>query len=256
MEIKIPINPNFQRLLNIDKRYIVLIGGRGSGKSCYCAQRVILWMLNKKVQERILLCRKVLRTVRHSQYQLIKDLIYGYDLSPYFKFNNTEMKITCHVTNSEAFALGLDDPEKTKSTEGITKEWPEETTEFSYKDFLDIDLLMRGESNTNYQMLLSFNPINEHHWLNDFFFSIRNRMLLFSNQLFGIMFLLKINMLKFLRQSAIRIYEKFTLKANGAHCKTSFMHPTNLLINIRLWMKRFMALIFASIIQRHCLKLV
>jgi len=254
MQIKIPINPNFQHLLNVTKRYIVLVGGRGSGKSYYNAQQVLLWMLNQKVKERVLLCKKVLRTIRKSQYQLLRDLIFQYDLSPYFKFNSTEMKITCHVTGSETFALGLDDPEKTKSTEGITKVWAEETTDLNYKDFLDIDLLMRGLSNSNYQMLLSFNPINEHHWLNDFFFSIRKKMLMYLNRLIKIMFSLMKKTLKFCEQSVILGSAKFISKVNGEYCRILFMLPMNFSISIQKCTKRFMALILDSIIPMHCLK--
>ena len=254
MKIKIPINPNFQHLLNITKRYMVLTGGRGSGKSYFNAQQVLLWMLNQKTKERILLCKKVLKTVRKSQFQLLKDLIFIYNLYPYFKFNSTEMKISCPTTGSEAFALGVDDPEKTKSTEGITKVWIEETTDLNYKDFLDVDLLMRGRSNSNYQMLLSFNPINEHHWLNDFFFLTRKKMRMFLSLIIETIFTSMRKILKFLKQSVIRDCVRYILRVNGEFYKTLFMLPTLCQRNIQLWMKSFTALILDLITPMHCLK--
>ena len=59
----------------------------------------------------------------------------------------------------------LDDPEKIKSYEG-NYVWVEEATEISHKDFLQLDLRLRRRTDTMNQMFLSFNPIDQFHWLN------------------------------------------------------------------------------------------
>jgi phage terminase large subunit len=59
----------------------------------------------------------------------------------------------------------LDDPAKIKSIKGITGMWLEETTEFEENDFDQLNIRIRGQKSHYIQYLLSFNPIDENHWL-------------------------------------------------------------------------------------------
>ncbi|MDZ7355789.1 MAG: PBSX family phage terminase large subunit [candidate division KSB1 bacterium] len=161
-------NRVYTPLLYCTHRYLVLVGGAGSGKSVFCAQKVLVWLLQGE-NERILLVRKVAKTIRQSQYQLIKSLIYQYGLGSLFRFKDSELNIKC-VNGNELLTFGLDDQEKIKSIYGITKVWIEEATELTETDFTQIDLRLRGRVNGYFQILLSFNPIDEFHWLNGFFF--------------------------------------------------------------------------------------
>ena len=155
-------------LLDDAHRYQVLVGGAGSGKSIFCGQKVILMWLLSNEKQRILLTRKVNKTIRNSQYQLLKDLIFEYNLEPLFTFKDSDMRIVCKNGN-ELLSVGVDDPEKLKSIQGITKCWIEEATELSEGDFTQLDLRLRGKG-VDHQFMLSFNPIDEHHWLNSYFF--------------------------------------------------------------------------------------
>jgi len=58
----------------------------------------------------------------------------------------------------------MDDPEKIKSVVNVTRVWAEEATEFSKKDFDQIDLRLRGEKDL--QITLTYNPVDKDHWLN------------------------------------------------------------------------------------------
>jgi phage terminase large subunit len=60
---------------------------------------------------------------------------------------------------------GLDEPEKIKSIEGITSIWIEEATELTEDDFDQLVLRVRGEKKNYVQFILSFNPIDENHWI-------------------------------------------------------------------------------------------
>lgn len=164
-------NDVYVPLLRLLFRYMVLVGGAGSGKSIFCAQRVITWLLSP-TRERILLIRKVSKTIRTSQYQLIKDLVYKYNLETLITFNKSDMTIHC-ANGNEVIPFGLDDPEKLKSVANPTKAWIEEATELTEADFTQVDLRLRGQLGTNFQIYLSFNPIDEFHWLNSYFF-LRN----------------------------------------------------------------------------------
>jgi phage terminase large subunit len=60
----------------------------------------------------------------------------------------------------------LDEPEKIKSISGITGMWLEEATEFDQEDWDQLRLRIRGIKPNYVQFLLTFNPIDEDHWLN------------------------------------------------------------------------------------------
>ncbi len=159
------INKIYRDLFENKKRYLHLYGGAGSGKSVFAAQKILFRILTED-KHKILLARKVARTIRHSQFSLIKSLIYSNDIGDIFKINETDMKIISLKNNNEFITAGLDDREKLKSIYGITSMWIEEATELSYKDFNQLDLRLRGRMKHYKQIILTYNPINSHHWLN------------------------------------------------------------------------------------------
>lgn len=80
------------------------------------------------------------------------------------------MRFTHLPTGNEILLAGLDDVERLKSIAGITSIWIEEATELNEGDFDQIDLRLRGETENYKQIILSFNPIDESHWLKKRFF--------------------------------------------------------------------------------------
>lgn len=92
------------------------------------------------------------------------------------KINETDMTITFKATGegqkgSQIIFAGLDDVEKLKSIADITSVWIEEASQITLQDFLQINLRLRGSHLKNYkQIILTFNPISEDHWLKDYFF--------------------------------------------------------------------------------------
>jgi PBSX family phage terminase large subunit len=66
--------------------------------------------------------------------------------------------------------VGLDDPEKLKSIADITSIWVEEGTELTQLDFDQLDLRLRGETEYYKQIIITFNPTDERHWLKKRFF--------------------------------------------------------------------------------------
>lgn len=159
------INPVYRKLLTNKKRYLHLYGGAGSGKSVFAAQKLITRIL-KEEKHRILLIRKVARTIRHSQFSLLKALIFSGGLGDKFKINEADLRITSLINGNEFISAGLDDREKLKSIFGITSIWVEEATELDYKDFSQLDLRLRGRTRNYKQIMLTYNPVNSHHWLN------------------------------------------------------------------------------------------
>ncbi len=118
---------------------------------------------------RILVVRKVATTLRKSVFQLMRDYIIKYGLSSKFKVRTGDQTIEC-INGNQMYFLGLDDVEKLKSIEGITSIWIEEASEVSEDDFTQLDLRLRGHTTNYQQIILSFNPISETHWLKRVFF--------------------------------------------------------------------------------------
>jgi len=157
------LNPKIGKFLEKTvKRINILVGGAGSGKSYTIGQHLILNKLYREKDKRILVVRKTLPALRITAYQLILDFLEQYELP--HQLNKTEMTIS--VNNNRMLFKSLDDPEKIKSYEGNYL-WIEEATEISHKDFMQLNLRLRRHTDGINQMFLSFNPIDEHHWLNE-----------------------------------------------------------------------------------------
>lgn len=153
-----------------DSRYLVLIGGAGSGKSVFAAQKLIFRALKEK--HRLLVVRKVSDTLKDSVFKLITAMLSEMGILSRCEVNKTE-KTILFPNGSEILMKGLDDPEKIKSIAGITGIWVEEATEMLEGDFDQLDLRLRGDTVSYKQIILSFNPIDERHWLKKRFFDER-----------------------------------------------------------------------------------
>ena len=161
-------NYSFMPLYGDQHRYLVLKGGGGSGKSIF-AGRKILERCVSEPGHRILVCRKVARTLRESCFrQLLGQVAEHYPDSGY-KCNKTDLTISFE-NGSEIIFAGLDDVEKLKSIYNISSIWIEEASELLESDFNQLDIRLRGESKYYKQIILTFNPISIQHWLKRRFF--------------------------------------------------------------------------------------
>ena len=170
------INKPFLPIMKNHDRYLVVYGGAGSGKSVAVAQKIVIRILKamKRGEKHTFLClRKTQPAASKSIYPLIMDIIEKWNLRKLVKVNKTNLTIT-FPGGSTIMITGMDDPEKIKSIHGLTGVWLEESTEFSYDDFQQIDLRLRGETWDYKQIVLTFNPIDESHWI---------RKLIFTDQL-------------------------------------------------------------------------
>lgn len=146
-------------------RFVINYGGAGSGKSYTQTQYEIIRCLQNK--ERLLVIRKVNTTLRDSVISLFVSILNNWKLSEIFEENKTVQTIT-FANGSQILFKGLDDPEKIKSIAGITRVWIEEASELTKEDFMQLNLRLRGAENL--QMTLTFNPIDEEHWIKKHFF--------------------------------------------------------------------------------------
>jgi len=167
--LKAVINMTYYPLFWNHSRYLVLMGGAGSGKSVFAAQKILVRLITEPGHT-ICVLRKVFRTVRHSCFALFKQLISAWGWSEFFRANKTDMSLTFAPNGGRIISMGLDDVEKLKSIADITGFWIEEATEINQDDFEQVDLRLRGKTPSYKQIILSFNPISRLHWLKKRFF--------------------------------------------------------------------------------------
>uniref|UniRef100_A0A6H1ZTH0 Putative terminase n=1 Tax=viral metagenome TaxID=1070528 RepID=A0A6H1ZTH0_9ZZZZ len=164
------LNPIYRIILYNERRYLILKGGSGAGKSHFACQK-ILYRIITEPNHRFLIIRKVKDTIRKSVFQLFRDYISKWELSDEFKINLTDMTITFRSNGNEILFAGVDDPDKLKSIEGVTGIWIEEANELYPNDFEELDRRLRGIFHTYMQIILTFNPILKTNWTYKRFFS-------------------------------------------------------------------------------------
>lgn len=175
IKVEIPkeaFNEAYLDLLNCDKRYLVLYGGAGSGKSVFAVQRFLIRLMTIKPCN-LLVVRAIADSNRDSTYALFKQVVSSWGLSAVFKFTDTNMRMKCTKNGNSAVFKGLDNVEKLKSITfergGLTDIWIEEASEIEEADFNQLDIRLRDRDSKS-QIVLSFNPISALHWLKRRFF--------------------------------------------------------------------------------------
>jgi len=149
-------------------RHLVMMGGAGSGKSYFAADKCILIMLSH-AGGRVCVFRKVARTIKRSVWALLRSRLAYWGIDGMCEFNKTDYTIR-FINGSEIWCIGLDDQEKLKSIDGMSYAWIEEATEFIDEDLKQVNLRMRGKTPGYKQIVYSFNPISIMHFLKNKFF--------------------------------------------------------------------------------------
>jgi phage terminase large subunit len=148
----------YQHLISSSSEFFdidFLYGGRDSGKSRHIAQQLIVDCMREKYFK-CLLIRKVLNTVRDSQYNLIKSIIEEWNIQHLFLFNDTRLEIRCKANGNGFFGRGLDDVGRIKSFANPSHCWIEEGNQIDNTDFVVILTSLRA--NQRVKTWFSFNP--------------------------------------------------------------------------------------------------
>ena len=189
MELNIQANKCFQEVNRSRKRYVVMKGSAGSGKSVDTAQNYILRLMNDK--GRNLLCvRKSDITNRDSTFAELTGAIYrifGDKADHYWKIKQSPLMLECRSNHNMIIFRGVNDDKQREKLKSITFQrgkltdvWIEEATEITQSDFEIIDDRLRGElpDDQFYQIRMTFNPINKNHWIKKAFFDIPDKNVL------------------------------------------------------------------------------
>lgn len=183
MNIKVDANPSFKKVNRSRKRYIVMKGSAGSGKSVDTAQNYILRLMKDK--GRNLVCiRKADITNRDSTFAELTGAIYrmfGDKAERYWKINTSPLQLTFRKNGNKIIFRGMNDDKQREKLKSITFQkgkltdvWIEEATEITQADFEIIDDRLRGQlpEGQFYQIRMTFNPVNKNHWIKKVFFDI------------------------------------------------------------------------------------
>lgn len=159
-------NSAYVPLFKNTAEFLHLYGSAGSGKSRFAAQKEIVKSFRPERRDRkTLVIRKVAKTLKDSVYSELRSIIYSWKIDDCFDILKSPLQITNKITGVTFLFIGLDDVEKVKSIAGVDRIWIEEATELSEQKELDqLRLRLRGYDQV--QITLSYNPIDEHHWIN------------------------------------------------------------------------------------------
>lgn len=183
MDLDITMNDCFTEVDESDKRYIVMKGSAGSGKSVDTAFHYILRLMSDK--GRNLVCiRKADITNRDSTFAELTGAIYkmfGDKAEQYWKINTSPLQLTFRKNGNKIIFRGMNDDKQREKLKSITFQkgkltdvWIEEATEITQADFEIIDDRLRGKlpEGQFYQIRMTFNPVNKNHWIKKVFFDI------------------------------------------------------------------------------------
>ncbi len=183
MDFKVKANRHFCSVNRSKKRYIVMKGSAGSGKSVDTAQHYILRLMNDR--GRNLVCiRKSDITNRDSTFAELTGAIYrmfGASAEKYWSIKQSPLQINFIPNGNQIIFRGMNDDKQREKLKSITFShgkltdvWIEEATEITQADFEIIDDRLRGELPLGqfYQIRMTFNPVNKNHWIKKNFFDI------------------------------------------------------------------------------------
>lgn len=181
MNIILKANPCFREVDLSRKRYVVMKGSAGSGKSVDTAQNYILRLMSDS--GRNLLCvRKSDVTNRDSTFAELQGAIFrmfGERYKNYWYINTSNMLLECKCNHNQIIFRGMNDDKQREKLKSITFKrgkltdvWIEEATELAQSDFEIIDDRLRGElpDGQFYQIRMTFNPVSSSHWIKQVFF--------------------------------------------------------------------------------------
>jgi phage terminase large subunit len=166
MAIKINIGPNLvlpvyrPYLEDYSSRYNVYYGGRGSGKTIFCMDKLLVKGLKEK--RTILLMRKTTASCKFSVWKELKAAVDRFQLNKYFTFYESDYSAVCNLNGTVFKCSGLDVAEKIKGFSEISDVLLEEATEFTPED---IDLIDGTVRSVKYKLPLQiyflFNPVSK-----------------------------------------------------------------------------------------------
>jgi phage terminase large subunit len=173
---EVKFNRVYREANETTKRYRILLGSAGSGKSVDVAQDYILKLSNPEYRgANLMVVRATESSHLNSTFAELVGAISRAGLTHLWAMRTAPLSLECTLTGCSIIFRGCNDTraiERVKSVSckrgKLTWIWVEEATELRASDFEILDDRLRGElpsPSLYYQLTLTFNPIDAQHWI-------------------------------------------------------------------------------------------
>lgn len=158
---------------DIKTRFVLLSGGRGSGKSHGMGEAFVYYTFYLPDRSTLIVGQKHYNKIGKASYKNIKDKIFDMGLQDCFKFKESPYQITNIQTNTIIGFVGLDNEDSLKSIEDVTYMWMEEANQITADGFRTINLSLRNEGTI---VFLTWNPISPYDYTEENFIQNEHRI--------------------------------------------------------------------------------
>ena len=181
-------NPIFRPVNESGRRYRIMKGSAGSGKSVNIAQDYIARLSDQRyVGANLLVVRKIEETNRDSTFAELQAAIhrmFGPHADRVWRVVLNPLSLECKTTGNRVIFRGMKDQQQREKVKSITFKkgklvwvWIEEATELLSEDIDILDDRLRGDlSGINeklfYQITMTFNPVSASHWIKTRYFDV------------------------------------------------------------------------------------
>lgn len=174
------VGRGYYEFWNFKGRYLVCKGGRGSKKSKTAALK-IMDQLTKYPLSNALIIRQTFNTLQQSCWSELQWAAEQLGVRDRWVFNKSPLQAVNKITGQQIIFRGLDDPlgitSLTVQIGVLNYVWIEEAYQIQSEDaFNKLDMSIRGQLPNGYfkQIILTFNPWSQHHWLKARFFDVED----------------------------------------------------------------------------------
>jgi len=168
MDIKFAIRPGFLPLWESKARYIIVMGGRGAGRSTAVSQYLVS-RIPASEYLRAALMRAVHHDIRHSCWREINDRIneQDEDIRGAMRITDNNMQVSYGDNSLHAHgfrASSTSHSAKLKSIASYNTVWIEEAEEIGEQEFMTLDDSLRTVKG-DIKIILTLNPPPKTHWI-------------------------------------------------------------------------------------------
>ncbi len=172
MKLSIEANGVYKPLWRTKKRYVIVMGGRGAGRSYEASQLITAKLVQSTALFRCAIMRAVHSDIRHSIWQELCDRVRGWELDSLFRMADSTMELQHGRNSVNAHGFRKSSHERTaklKSLAGYTSAVIEEAEEAGEEEFRQLDDSLRAEGS---QIFLLLNTPARSHWIIKRWFNI------------------------------------------------------------------------------------
>lgn len=169
------VNHKYKEIFSTKKRYTILMGGRGAGRSTVASQKMLAKLIAPEYF-RCALMRFILTDIRNSNFREIKDRAEEQGILDQLDINESQMSISYGDNSIQAHAFRKssgDQKAKLKSLANYTDVWIEEADEVPEADFIQLDDSLRTVRST-ISLMFTLNPPPRTHWIIKRWFKLEN----------------------------------------------------------------------------------